>query len=393
MIRWTKAWWLPLALGSVHCARTECANPDYHDAECRLIAAHEMARLQRADGLELRFQDPNTRATDSWSSLGRWRIGSDGLSEGRVGPLGPFRISLHRNDAPVQRLRFRLTNVHPDVLLEGQVARDGLTRVLEVDLSEEDDVVVIEGTLPRGTCGSGARVAAVGDVQTNPQAFATLLDAMHQELADADETGQWFAGLLFLGDASEDGTREEFDEIEQLLARAPVPTAMTPGNHDITHGTQPLYTQVFGDGNLSFDVCGTRLVLLDSGSAELAGSVVGDLSGFLGEGPVIFGTHYPLQPVHTTNGWTREDHAQLLISELAQRDSPLVLAGHVHRRVAVDRALPHVIVGTGGASQGAVEPDFGYLRLPLGRPSERCFVPTPTIGGEPTARSALEDCP
>lgn len=381
-----------LSIGS--CTRTECANPDYHEAECRVVAAYEMARIQRSDGVEVRFQDPSTQGVDSWAPLGRWRVGSDGLSEGRVAALGAFRVSVHRGEALAEALQLRLTNVHPAVELPGEVSRDGLTRVIEVDLSEAD-VVEVRGELPAGACDGGARVVAVGDIQTNPQAFSHLVDALHDEMTDASAEGSFLAGVLFLGDASEHGTRDEFDEVEQLLSRAPIPTAMTPGNHDITHGTQPVYTQVFGPGNLSFDVCGTRLVLLDSGSAELAGSVVGRLPDLLGDGPAILGTHYPLQPRQSTNGWTREDHAQQLVAELAARDAPLVLAGHVHRRLAIDdRVVPHVIVGTGGADQGAVEPDFGYLRLPLDRPAQRCFVSVPgPVSSQPTVSSSLDDCP
>jgi len=380
-----------LALGS--CARTECANPDYHDAECRVVAAYEMARLHRSDGVELRFQDPGTDDVSGWASLGRWRVGADGLTEGRVSALGAFRLSVHRGDAPAQQLRLRLTNVHPAIVLPGEVARDGLTRLLVIDLGD-DDVVQVRGLFPADACDGGARVVAVGDIQTNPQAFGRLVDALHEEMGLAAARGELFAGVLFLGDASEHGTRDEFDEVEQLLARAPVPTAMTPGNHDITHGAQPVYTQVFGPGNLAFDVCGTRLVLLDSGSAELAGSIAGRLPEFLGDTPPILGTHYPPQPEQTTNGWTREDHAQQLVAELASRDAPLLLAGHVHRRMAIlRRAVPHVVVGTGGADQGAVEPDFGYLRLPLDRPAQRCFVRVPgPVAAEPSASSNLEDC-
>ena len=83
------------------------------------------------------------------------------------------------------------------------------------------------------------------------------------------------------------------------------------------------------------------------------------------------------------------------MAELAARDAPLVLAGHVHRRLAIDdRVVPHVIVGTGGADQGAVEPDFGYLRLPLDRPAQRCFVSVPgPVSSQPTVSSSLDDCP
>jgi len=375
------------------CTRTECANPDYHDAECRRVAAHEMARLRRSDGVEVRFQDPATDELSSWAALGRWRVGADGLSEGRVAALGDFRLSIHRGDAPAQQLLLRLTNVHPLVDVPGEVSRDGLTRVVSIDLDGED-IVEVRGTFPPGACDGGARVAAVGDIQTNPQAFGRLVDALHDEMSAALQSGELFAGVMFLGDASEHGTRDEFDEVEQLLARAPVPTAMTPGNHDITHRAQPVYTQVFGPGNLSFDVCGRRLVLLDSGSAELAGSIAGRLPELLGSSAPILGTHYPPQPEQTTNGFTREDHAQQLIAELASRGAPLLVAGHVHRRMAIEqRVVPHVVVGTGGADQGAVEPDFGYLRLPLDRPTQRCFVRVPgPVAAEPTASSDLEDC-
>ena len=82
------------------------------------------------------------------------------------------------------------------------------------------------------------------------------------------------------------------------------------------------------------------------------------------------------------------------MAELAARDADLMLAGHAHRRIEYTTPpVREVVVGTAGASQYAVDPDFGYLRLAFGEALESCFVPVAAPGSlEPVKQGEPRTC-
>ncbi|MEZ4240494.1 MAG: hypothetical protein R3F59_30935 [Myxococcota bacterium] len=186
----------------------------------------------------------------------------------------------------------------------------------------------------------------------------------------------------------------------QILEGSPVPVAVTTGNHDIFATVQPLFNQSFGPGNYGFDVCDARVVMLDTGNGDLATSVEAWLPRLL-DPPrdrgdrarhLLLGTHMAPYWGYTTDGWRREDQAQLLMAELVDHGAELVVAGHIHWRGVFDQApVPEVIVGTGGASQRGVDPDYGYLRAVFGPrgPVDVCFrsLPAPGSPGPPPSRA------
>ncbi len=375
------------------CARPECYAPDYRRAECRVVAENQWAHLVDATGVEVRFQDPTTDRTAGWVAHGRVHVGSDGVLEARVATLGEFRLSIHPGDTAVDSITLRLSNVHPLIEIDGQVAVNGLTRTVVVPVG--NSVTELRGTLPASACGDGAKLVAVGDIQTNPGHFQRIVEALHAEAALASADNTPLLGMLFLGDIAESGTRLELEEVARLMASAPVPTAVTPGNHDIYVGDEPVFNQVFGPGNMAFDVCDTHVVLLDTGSAAIADSIEGRLPELLASdrSQLIAGMHYPMYSAQTDNGWTRQDQADALLAEMAIAGVDLLVTGHMHRRSEHTGGPVHqIVVGTGGASQQLATPDYGYLRVQLGGPPTGCFVPVPAPGVAPDTGQSPANC-
>jgi hypothetical protein len=372
-----------LAVLPLGCARPECTPPDYRNPECRVLAENALAQLTQSDGVEVRFQSPSTTGTGSWDAKGLVSLSPEGTLTARVAGLGGFRISVHRPDDGPEATPLIVTNVHPDIPpLPGEVSRTGLSRRLELDLTET--VTEIRGELPADLCAGPYRIAALADIQTNPLQFAQLVEDLHRE---ANE-GEPLLGVLLLGDVAEFGTREEMDHVAEIMATSPVPFAVTAGNHDVYADYDAVYNDTFGPGNHAFDVCDTHVVLVDTGNGFLAPSVQGRLDVLMKtDQPVsIAGMHHPPYPGRTSSGWTREDHAQHLVAEFSARGGDLLLAGHLHQRLASPNTpVPQIIVGTGGATQYAVDPDYGYLRLRVDAGQlSTCFVSVPAPGSPGT---------
>ena len=384
------------ALLVVSCEVPECAQPDYERAECRVAAENELARLVTSGGVDVRFQDPLSDETESWVATGLLEEGEGGVVRARVGIVGDFRLTLEGPTMGSVPLRLELDNVDPRIpALDGEVEAIGLTRVLELEVS---DTMVLEGRLPAELCGGPFTLAAVGDIQTNPVQFRRIVADLHEELERVERDGAPLLGLLFLGDVSEASNVEELVYVRDIFRSAPVPSAVAPGNHDIYNSADAAFNRIFGPGTMAFSVCGARVVLLDTGSGDIAPSVEGRLPELLGDGSddfLIAGMHHPPYPGWTSGGWTTEDQASHLLSLLAARDADLVVAGHVHERLEFARAPVHeVIVGTGGANQANTDPDYGYLRMTFDEDLSWCFVEVPAPGstGERSASKQPFSC-
>jgi len=387
----------------------ECASPDYRRAECRILAEREFSRLRTSTGLEVRMQEPGAASAEHWAVTGliRERGGQIAI---RVATLGPFSVSLHNPDDGGEDIeaRLELTNVHPAVELEladtpiDHVAT-GTRRSLALTIAE-GDTVFVHGTL---ACDRPVRLLALADVQTNPTQFERIIAHIHEhELADAEQAGHLLAGAVFAGDLTESSTEDEFRIFADLLEPIPIPFSLTPGNHDVYASHLPFYNQNFGPGNYEFDVCDVHVAMLDTGSGSIAPSLVGRLhalfSGAEDREHSIAVMHHPPYAALTGDGWGSEDLAMITLGEFAHQEGDLVIAGHSHmlqefRDISVAGArLVELIVGTGGADQGAGSPVYGYLRLTFeGSEPSYCFVEVPPPGAESRDRLPLNfpQCP
>ncbi len=398
------------------CVQPLCAQPDYREAECRVLAENERARLRAAPGAELRFHDPRARDTASWDALGLLRETSSRVSA-RVAAPGDFALSITpRDSSGAGELELELLNVDPRLnVTVTRVADDapvagaelalaadgeGLTRRATIPMSE--GALWIRGQLP---CPERFRIAAVGDVQDGVAQFARILDRLALEREQAEEAGEPLLGLLLLGDLSDRAEPLELDELRERLDHAPVPVATTPGNHDVFRELEPAYTSRFGPGTYSFELCRARVAMLDTASGALADSVEGRLDELVARDRerlpfLLVGTHYPAYAGLTGNGWSREEQAQHLLVTLAGADVDLLLTGHIHAlrefaSIPTPRGpVRELVVGTGGASQGSGPLNFGYLRATFtGATLRTCFVEVPPPGGSaPQGAQPIPTC-
>jgi hypothetical protein len=378
------------------CVQPECTSPNYDEAECRVLAENSMARLATADGVEVRFQHPSSTDDASWVAGGLLAEVEPGVVRARVAGAGDFAISLRppENGGELGPM-LELANVDPaavvNVVFEGEeieFAADGpgdTVRHLPIDLTR-GETVWVRGHRP---CPERFRIAVTADIQTNPNQFARIVERLGQEARDAEAAGEPLVALLIAGDLAEASRQDEYDALHTILARLPVPVAVTVGNHDIYRPLRPEFTRSFGPGNYDFQVCTAKVVMLDSGSGAIARSIEARLPEMLAKGGADFllaVMHHPPHAELTGSGWSSEDRAQHLLVELAAADADLVLAGHNHALhdypdISIgDKTLREIVTGTAGAFQGLGTPRFGYTRLTFGSELEPCFVEVPPAG-------------
>ena len=388
---------LVLASTVLHgCVRPECADADYGDPECRVVAENELARLRTADGVEVRFADPREEDATTWEARGLLR---ESASEGvvaRVAGPGDFALSLQRQAGDPGATFLRLDNVDENAtvtVVDGgesvEVESEGFipsSRQLIFTLDDEVPLWV-RGRTP---CPGRYRIAALGDIQTNPTQFARIAEALANERVRAEQLGEPLLALMIVGDLSEATRDEEFEALHDILDRLPFPVMTTPGNHDVYRPTRPYYNLSFGPGTHEATLCNAKLVMLDTGSGALAASVQARLPELFdhdGADVLIVGMHHPVYPGQTGAGWSQEDQAAHVMTELAIAGADLVVAGHAHALhdfagIDVgDAELHEIIAGTGGATQGLGNPRFGYVRITIdGGEVDTCFVEVPPPG-------------
>lgn len=370
------------------CAAPECADRDYRDAECRVLAENELAALDLGE-LAARFVEPGAADDGGWIAAGvltraapdelRARVAAPGRFGLRLSGAGPLALVLDNVD-PQAEVLARVGGVDTPI-----PPGAGLRRRAAIDLSPGTDVEILGAR----ACPDRFRLAVVGDIQENRAQLERILARLGDERAAAEAAGEALVGLLLLGDISQHGRAEELAAARDLLGLGPVPVVVGVGNHDVSDASAPQFNRAFGPGNLAFSICSLRVAQLDSGDAALAPSIEARLPDLLDRGDARFhlvATHYPPYAGRTGGGWASERQAERLLVEAAIQGSDAVLAGHVHDILSFpaipvgDRRVREYIVGTGGADQGAGLPRYGYLRLRFAGRMEACFVEVPPAG-------------
>ena len=396
-----------LVLSLLSCdSHPECAQGEHESAECRVAAENHYARILTSTGVEVRFQAMDAPDESSWQALGLVQEVRPGVVRLRPAALMGFQVSFAPRDADFTQLEVLVDNIAPDMLVSQGVAGQlnpqpgpqdhRMQRTFNLALSGE--TVWLRGSRP---CPPAYRIAVAADVQTNPLQFERILQDLHEQMDDAESAGEPLLGLLLLGDLTEDAVDDEFIRMNEVLVSSPVPVAVTPGNHDKAGDEFARFNRYFGPGNYAFDVCETRVVLLDTGDGAIAPSIEGRLPELLDRGDsehLIFGTHYAIFPDRTGQGLRDEDQSWYILGELVRNGVDRLMAGHVHywkeyRDVSIgDGSLHEIITGTGGASQGSGHPRYGITRLTFNDSGVgSCFHEVPPPGTETPGEGSVTD--
>lgn len=202
-------------------------------------------------------------------------------------------------------------------------------------------------------------IRAPDEAKPGPFRFAVLADV--QEAIDGvqkifgrlnEEPDVRF--LVFTGDLTQQGTREQLERFERESHTLRMPLYATVGNHEL--GTSDLpYHEIFGRGSYHFRFRGVDFTLLDDASATLAPKVYDWLDGWLAAGRSnvhVLAMHIPaLDPTGTRNGgFASRGEASKLLAKLGAGRVDLTLYGHVHSYYAFENAgIPAYISGGGGS--------------------------------------------
>jgi predicted phosphodiesterase len=179
------------------------------------------------------------------------------------------------------------------------------------------------------------------------------IDGFHEMIARVNQEAE-VRFLVGAGDLTSDGTREELERFQRELRAMKVPYYATLGNHELGE-EPPVYHELYGRGNYSFEFKNVRFTLLDSASATLDPIVYDWLDDWLTRGmdqTHVVAMHIPpLDPSGTRHGaFANKNEAAKLLNRLALHGVDLTLYGHIHTYLRFENAgIEAHIAGGGGA--------------------------------------------
>ncbi len=160
--------------------------------------------------------------------------------------------------------------------------------------------------------------------------------------------------IVFSGDLTESGTREQLEEFQARLEGSRIPLYATLGNHE-TFRMNVQYQELVGRGSQHFTFQGVYFSLLDTANGTVDPLVEEQFDGWMEaarDGVHVVGMHIaPMDPVGVRNGsFSSRNEAAALVGKMARAGVDLTLYGHVHSFYAFSNAgIPAFISGGGGA--------------------------------------------
>jgi hypothetical protein len=274
-------------------------------------------------------------------------------------------------NAPVFTARATLASDAPaDWLLTVRNAMPGAELAVEVEGGEALAVEALPQALPTVKAWRvGLRAGATVRFTVAPPDWQSREPFRFAALADVQEAlprvGDIYARLrqddslrfiLFSGDLTENGNREELLEFqERLEAGSRIPLYATLGNHEIFTDDAEAYTALVGRGNQSFTYRGVRFSVVDSSNGTLDPIAEEMLDGWLAasrDGTHVVAMHVPPQdPVGLRGGgFANMGEAAGLVGKMARAGVDLTLYGHIHSYYSFTNAgIPAFISGGGGS--------------------------------------------
>lgn len=292
----------------------------------------------------------------------------DGLAA--VRSVGSGEVTLWGN-APVFTARATLgADATSEWVLTVRNAMPGAELLAEL---EDGEVLAVE-SVPRAlptvkAWRVGLRPGAVARLRVAPPGWDSTAPFRFAALADVQEAlprvGDIYARLskddslrfiLFSGDLTETGTREQLLEFqERLEAGSPIPLYATLGNHELISNDAEEYSALVGRGSQSFVFQGVRFTVVDSSNGTLDPIVEEQLDGWLSssrQGTHVVSMHVPPQdPVGLRGGgFANRGESAGLVGKFAREGVDLTLYGHIHSYYSFTNAgIPAFISGGGGA--------------------------------------------
>lgn len=109
----------------------------------------------------------------------------------------------------------------------------------------------------------GGDIARFGIFSDSHQNYSDLSKVIrHMEQMQVD-----FA--VFTGDATDFGSRDEFEVFHAFLKDANYPTYIVPGNHDLTTTGRALYNKIYGPENLEISTSIGKMVFFNNNPLEI----------------------------------------------------------------------------------------------------------------------------
>ncbi|MCE9668766.1 metallophosphoesterase [Myxococcus stipitatus] len=251
-------------------------------------------------------------------------------------------------------------NAMPDAVLVAELEEGGEVLAVEPVAQVVPTVKMWRVALRPGAVAR-LRVAPPGWDSSAPFRFAALADVQEA----LPRVGDIYARLmrdeslrfiLFAGDLTETGTREQLMEFqERLEAGSRIPLYATLGNHETFTKDAREYTSLVGRGSQSFVFQGVRFTVVDSSNGTLDPIVDELLDGWLEasrQGTHVVAMHVPPQdPVGLRGGgFANRGESAALVGKLARAGVDLTLYGHIHSYYSFTNAgIPAFISGGGGA--------------------------------------------
>ena len=292
----------------------------------------------------------------------------DGLAA--VRSLAPGELMLWGN-APAFTARATLKADAPaDWLLTVRNAMPDAELVAEVEGGELLSVEALPQALPTvKQWRVGLRAGATVKLLVAPPDWQSREPFRFAALADVQEAlprvGDIYARMrrddslrfiLFSGDLTEGGSREELLEFQDRLeAGSKIPLYATLGNHETFSKDAEEYTALVGRGSQSFTFRGVRFSVVDSSNGTLDPGVEEQLESWLAasrDGVHVVSMHVPPQdPVGLRGGgFASRGEAAGLVGKMAREGVDLTLYGHIHSYYSFTNAgIPAFISGGGGA--------------------------------------------
>lgn len=208
-----------------------------------------------------------------------------------------------------------------------------LTSCLEFKDSVFDTKTSVQGnwnarfTVPNYNL-AGGDIARFGVFSDSHQNYSDLSKVIrHMEQMEVD-----FA--IYTGDATDFGSRNEFEVFHAFLKDATYPTYIVPGNHDLTTTGRALYKKIYGPENAELTTAIGKMIFFNNNPLEIRPEKINYTflsdavtSANAGEPLFIFQHQDPRNPL----GFSSADLALYETTLTGFGGSVYVFHGHLHR--------------------------------------------------------------